>query len=105
MKKSLLTISICALATLASAQITITQADIAPLFTQVRVASDTAPTVTPGSPGTNQTYNLAGLLNDKVDTLTFTLPQFTPSTNNHSNSNRAMIQGSGSSAAYIFCNA
>jgi hypothetical protein len=103
MKNFLLSISALAIVFSASAQITITQSDMAPLFTMARVANDTSPTVGAGNPGTNQTYNLSALANDSIDTLTFSLPQFTPNGNLYPNSNRVIIQGTNGQFGSIYC--
>jgi hypothetical protein len=53
------------------AQITLTTADIASPTKVIRQANDTIPTVSIGSAGTSQTWNMAALSNDREDTLTF----------------------------------
>ncbi|GAB4143936.1 MAG: hypothetical protein Fur0041_18970 [Bacteroidia bacterium] len=78
MKKQLLTIATLAIGISASAQITITSADLALIYSQVIQIQDTTPTVTEGSAGANQTWNFTALNNQNPDTLLFTLPQFTP---------------------------
>lgn len=102
MKKSLLCIAALVTASALSAQITITQSDIAPLYSQVRQANDTTPTVTPGTPGTNQTWNLTGLNNQREDTLVFTLPQFTPYSADFPNANMAVINSNNGSPSYSY---
>ena len=79
MKKNLLTIfTFVALGTIASAQITLIQWDVASVNTMIRQANDTLPTIGPGAAGTNVTWNLLGLNNHTVDTLLFTNPNWTP---------------------------
>jgi hypothetical protein len=102
MKKSLLCIASLAIGSALSAQITITQSDIAPLYSQIRQANDTLPSVTPGSAGANQTWNLSGLHNDREDTLVFTLPQFTPYAADFPNANLAVVNSNNGSPMYIF---
>lgn len=94
MKKHLLAFSVALLPLAASAQITITLADVAPIFTVIRQAQDTTPTVTPGSAGAAQTWNMSALNNHSVDTLTFTAPQFTPYGSQIPGCNYAIIQTS-----------
>ncbi len=102
MKKSLLFLFACGIVSVASAQITITQNDIAPLYSAVLQNNDTTPTVTEGNPGTNQTYNLTALNNQGTDTLLFTLPQFTPAGSSFPGSNEAVIFNT--NQAYIYFN-
>ncbi|TND08231.1 MAG: hypothetical protein FD123_2486 [Bacteroidetes bacterium] len=94
MKKTLLAVTVFAGILSADAQITITQADIAPLYTVLQEARDTMPTVLPGSAGASQTWNFAALNNHLLDTLTFTLPQFTPYDTTFPNANMAIIRRS-----------
>lgn len=102
MKKSLLFITSLAFGSALTAQITITQSDIAPLYTQVRQAYDSMPTVTEGNAGANQTYNLSGLNNHVEDTLTFTLPQFTPYASDFPNANLAVINSNQGTPNYTY---
>jgi hypothetical protein len=65
----------------ASAQITLTSADLAYIGKQVQEATDTtftAATMMPGAAGTNLTWNFSTLGQDVADTLTFTNPNWTP---------------------------
>ncbi len=94
MKKHLLAFTVALLPLAGSAQITITLADVAPIFTVIRQAQDTTPTVTPGTAGAAQTWNLSALNNHSVDTLTFTAPQFTPYGSQIPGCNYAIIQTS-----------
>lgn len=105
MKKPLLALTVALLPLAVSAQITISQADLAPMFTVIRQSQDTVPTVTPGSAGANQTWNMTGLNNHSVDTLTFTAPQFTPYGSQIPGCNYAIIQTSPiNSPSYIYLN-
>lgn len=94
MKKHVLAFSVALLPLAASAQITITLADVAPIFTVIRQAQDTTPTVTPGAAGAAQTWNMSALNAHSVDTLTFTAPQFTPYGSQIPGCNYAIIQTS-----------
>jgi hypothetical protein len=102
MKKSLLCIAAFITASALSAQITITQSDIAPLYSQIRQANDTTPGVTEGNSGANQTYNLTGLNNQREDTLVFTLPQFTPYGSDFPNANMAVINSNNGTPSYSY---
>ncbi len=106
MKHSLLTLAACAFVSALSAQTTITENDMAPVMTMLRIAKDTLPDtslVHPGNIGANQTYNLAGLANNSVDTMNFSLPSFTPYGNLYPNCNRVIIQSPSASPTYAFC--
>ncbi|CAN5783255.1 hypothetical protein BH11BAC7_BH11BAC7_17530 [soil metagenome] len=102
MKTSLLCIAALTIGTALSAQITITQSDIAPLYSRVIQHNDTMPTVSEGNSGTNQTYNLSALQPQSTDTILFTLPQFTPNGANFPGSNFAAVINS--NQAYIYLN-
>jgi hypothetical protein len=78
MKKYLLSITAIAFVSALSAQITINESDLAPVYSVIHQNNDTTPTVVQGSAGTNQTYNLSAMAAQTTDTLLFTLPQFTP---------------------------
>ena len=79
MKKTLLILSaFCFSIIIASAQITITTADVATPVTAVYQANDTLPTISVGTPGTNQTWNMSALATDYTDTLTFEPYSFAP---------------------------
>src|SRR5579863_2626113 len=62
------------------AQITITESDLTQIGSDYVAANDTLPTVTPGSRGTNQTWNLSGIKNLYQDTAfvvnAYTLPYY-----------------------------
>jgi hypothetical protein len=93
MKKHILFLSGAAALTLSvfagklTAQITLTQANMATIGTKAVIAYDTVPTVMPGSPGPSQTWNFSALKNQKASSLLFvnasTTPYFTsfPSSN------------------------
>lgn len=102
MKKTLLTLTAIASVSILSAQITITQTDIAPLYSVVLQVQDTTPTVNEGSAGASQTYSLIGLNNQGHDSLLFTLPQFTPSGSSFPGSNLAVVINT--SQAYMYFN-
>lgn len=105
MKKQLLAITVALLPVAASAQITITLADVAPIFTVIKQVQDTVPTVTPGTAGPSQTWNMTGLNTHAVDTLTFTAPQFTPYGPQIPGCNYAIIQTSPiADSAFIYLN-
>lgn len=102
MKKILLSIATCAFVSALSAQITITQNDLAPLYSVVLQNNDSTPTVTPGNPGTNQAYNLLGLNAHTTDSLLFTLPQFTPYGSTFTGSNLSVVINT--SQAFLYFN-
>ncbi|CAN5381793.1 hypothetical protein BH09BAC5_BH09BAC5_19970 [soil metagenome] len=102
MKKKLLIFAMSGFAVAASAQITIDVNDIAPAYSVVLQNNDTMPTVLPGNPGTNQTYDLSALNAHSTDTLTFTPPQFTPNYANFPGSNMSVIFNT--NQAYIYFN-
>lgn len=104
MKQTLLCFVALAAAGSLAAQVTITTADVAPVYTQIRQARDTTPTVTSVGSGANQTWNYSALNNQGVDTLTFTLPQFTPYAANFGGSNLAVDQRSQGNDVYIYLN-
>lgn len=81
MKKSLLLISTLFLGALgATAQITITSADIAAPVTVIQQANDTMPSfsLSVGSAGISQTWNMAALNTHTTDTLNFISPTWAP---------------------------
>lgn len=88
----------------AQAQITVTSADVAPIYTVLKEARDTTPTVLPGGTGSNQTWNFSALANQGLDTLTFTLPQFTPYASTFPSSNLAIIRRSQGVDSYNYAN-
>jgi hypothetical protein len=79
MKKTLLFTTTLLVGALASnAQITVTMADIAAPITVIQQAQDTMPTVTVGSSGISQTWNMSALNTHTTDTLNFISPSWTP---------------------------
>ncbi|MBI3511582.1 MAG: T9SS type A sorting domain-containing protein [Bacteroidetes bacterium] len=102
MKHALLSVIAFSVASFAGAQITLTQNDVAPLYTQILQANDTMPTVLPGSPGTSQTYDVSATNNHYLDTLLFTLPQFTPYGSSFTSSNLAMYNSQNGTPGYIY---
>jgi hypothetical protein len=102
MKKQLLSGLAIAAFTGLSAQITITSNDIAALYTVVLQANDTLPTVTAGPAGTNQNWDYSALANHRVDSLEYTLPQFTPYGSFFPSANRAIITAPGSNPFYSY---
>ncbi len=62
------------------AQITVDHTNIAPIGDLIRQANDTLPgfSIFPGPSGTNQIWNFSALHNDKVDSLVFEVPGWTP---------------------------
>lgn len=79
MKKTLLFTTTLLVGALASnAQITVTSADIASPITVIQQAQDTMPTVTVGSSGISQTWNMSALNTHTTDTLNFISPTWAP---------------------------
>ena len=70
MKRQLLILSLLTSAA-AGAQITITQSDLTGTFTVLHQVNDSTPTVSVGSAGASQTWNMAALNTSYVDTLSF----------------------------------
>ena len=93
MKKSLLIVSAIIMSALgAKAQITVTTADIASPTKIIYQANDTMPTVSEGSFGISQTWNMSALNTHAVDTLTFISYAWAPNTN-FATSNLVIKQG------------
>lgn len=93
MKKSLLFVSalfLCVMST--NAQITITTADIASPTKIIYQANDTMPTVSEGSFGISQTWNMSALNTHTTDTMTFISYGWAPNSN-FSTSNLVVKQG------------
>lgn len=103
-KKLLLSTFVCMGACAAKAQITITTADIATIGTVVRQAHDTLPdpSITPGAPGANVTWNFAALDTMQVDTMTFTNPAWTAYGSQFPSSNLAIQVASQGDSATIY---
>lgn len=100
MKKQLLFLSLVAFAGTASAQVTITAADQAPLLSVFHQGRDTTQTQSEGGAGASQTYAFSGLLNQGEDSMTFTNVQWTPYGASFPQANLAIVQNLGD--AYIY---
>jgi hypothetical protein len=93
MKKQLLSISIiCLFVSSINAQITITTADVITPTKTLYQCTDTAPTISIGPAGTNQTWNMSTLSQHSIDTLTF-LPYSAAPNSKFSTANIAVKQG------------
>jgi hypothetical protein len=91
MKKSLLFFSSILVGAMGmNAQITITTADVSAPFKMIQQAHDSVPTVTPGSGGPSQTWNLSTLNTSALDTLEFLPPSFAPHATQFPTSNLAI---------------
>jgi hypothetical protein len=104
MKKTLLSFTAVSIFGALAAQVTITTADVAPIYTQIRQVRDTTPSVTAGGAGANQTWNYSALNNQAVDTITFTLPQFTPYASSYPGANLSAIVRSNGVDSYTYLN-
>lgn len=102
MKKQLLLVSGLVALTSLSAQITLTSADLPQLYSVPHQATDTTMTQSPGNSGSNQTYVFTGLLNQQEDSVTFTLPQFTPYAASYPGANMAQIVNQGDAFVFLF---
>lgn len=91
MRKQVLFGSLIALAGTAGAQVTITSADQPHVFQVYHQAQDTTGSQNPGPSGPSQTYTMT-LLNQGIDSLTFTAPQWTAYGANYPQSNLCIIQ-------------
>jgi hypothetical protein len=100
MRKQLFTLSLLSVAAVASAQTTITWQDQPALLSVYHQALDTTGLQSPGNSGTNQTWAYGSLLNQQEDSMTFTLPQWTPEGANFPSSNLAIMQNQGD--AYVY---
>lgn len=100
MRKQLFTLSLLSVAAVASAQTTITAADQPVLLSVYQQATDTTGTQSPGGSGTNQTWAYGSLANQRQDSMTFTLPQWTPDGASYPSSNFCIMQNQGE--AYIY---
>jgi hypothetical protein len=100
MKTSVLCIAALLTGSALTAQVTLTQSDIAPFYTTILVNNDTTPTVTEGNPGANQTYDLSALNAQGADTLVFSDPNWTPNGANFPGSNEVLIYNT--SQAFIY---
>ncbi|HEY0029314.1 MAG TPA: T9SS type A sorting domain-containing protein [Bacteroidia bacterium] len=100
MKKNLLIISALVFGAFgAKAQITITTADVAFPPALIQQAHDTLPTVSAGSSGINQTWNMTALQTHSLDSLNFIAPGWAPESAEFPGSNLA-VQFSGPENAY-----
>lgn len=102
MKKQLLLLSFAGIAGAATAQVTITDADMPTTLQVYQQARDTTMTQSPGNSGSSQTYAFTSLLNQAQDSMTFTLPQWTPNGSSFPQSNAAIIVNAGD--AYMYGN-
>lgn len=101
MKKLLLTTTaIVALTIIATAQITVTTADIASPTKIIYQANDTMPTVSEGSFGISQTWNMSALNTHTTDTMTFISYAWAPNSN-FSSSNLVAKQGWQNNYVYL----
>lgn len=82
MKKSLLILSAFIVSALGTkAQITVTTSDVAAPVKVIYQSNDTMPTVSEGSFGINQTWNMSALNSHSTDTMTFISPTWAPNSN------------------------
>jgi len=96
MKKQLLSIIALLSFGTVTAQITITQADVAPLGFVIFRGTDTTFTETPIGPGgTNMSWDFSGIVDDTGDTLAISDPSVFPAFSNFPSSNIAIINGGG----------
>jgi hypothetical protein len=100
MKKPLLALSLVAAAVPALSQVTITTADQPSVLQVYRQAQDTSGGQNEGAAGPSATYAFGSLLNQGVDSLTFTNPVWTPDGANYPQSNICIMQNQGE--AYIY---
>jgi hypothetical protein len=84
-----LTISLCICALVSVAQITVTRVDFAVAGDMTINANDTLPSVSTGSAGASQTWNLSGIANHYTDTTVFSNPGSTPYAANFPGANLA----------------
>ncbi|MDP2387019.1 MAG: T9SS type A sorting domain-containing protein [Bacteroidota bacterium] len=92
MKKQLLTILSFGAFVVSNAQITITQADIAPIGFFMPRGIDTAFTETPIGPGgSNMVWDFSGIVDDRGDTITFVDPATLPGANEFPTSNLGIV--------------
>jgi hypothetical protein len=96
MKKQLLSIFALMSFGAVTAQITITQADIAPLGSEIFRGTDTTFTETQIGPGgTNMSWDFSGIVDDTGDTLVLQNPTILPNYADFPTSNIAIINGGG----------
>jgi len=104
MKKQLLLLSTVFVALTASAQITITTADIATVGKTILQRNDTMPTVSIGNSGASQTWNLAALNNHTQDTMYFMSPAGLPGAANFPSANLAIKMKQQGQSSYVYAN-
>lgn len=104
MKKQLLLLSSVFAAFTMNAQITITNVDIANAGMTILQANDTMPTVSVGSAGTSQTWNLSALANNVQDTLYFNDTTGLPNASQFPTSNFAIKMKQQGQRAIVFAN-
>lgn len=100
MRKQLLALSLLSIAGTGFAQTTITWQDQPTLLSVYHRAVDTTGTQSAGNSGTGQTWAYGSLLNQTEDSVTFTLPQWTPYGASYPSSNFCIMQNQGD--AYIY---
>ena len=83
-------------------QITITRTDFASIGDMIINAHDTIPTVSAGSAGASQTWNLGGIMNHYSDTTVFSNPSSTPYAANFPTANLAGYNSRDSVYYYVY---
>lgn len=102
MKKQLLSIFALMSFGAVTAQITITQADVAPLGYVIFRGTDTTFTETPIGPGgTAMSWDFSGIVDDRGDTLAISDPAVLPNYTDFPSSNIAIINGGGTAYGII----
>ncbi|MBC7865570.1 MAG: T9SS type A sorting domain-containing protein [Bacteroidia bacterium] len=101
MKKNLLNFSFALLCFSASAQITITQADLPTVNSFVITANDTLYSGTAGTTGTNQVWNFPGLINHDIDTTGFVGPAGQMGASNFPTANMCIASPADSTWMYV----
>lgn len=102
MKKQLLSLFALMSFGAVTAQITITQADVAPLGYVIFRGTDTTYTETPIGPGgTNMSWDFSGIVDDTGDTLAISDPSVLPNYSDFPSSNIAIINGGGTAYGII----
>jgi hypothetical protein len=101
MKKLLLLIPFACCGLLANAQITITMADLASGGSMIYQSNDTTPTISVGSTGASQTWNMVALSTDFVDTLNFSNPTWVPDDTTFPASNLVLSFGTNQQYGYL----
>lgn len=101
MKKQLLLFSSLLIVSAASAQITINMADIVVPPKTVLQANDTLPTVSVGSAGPSQTWNMSALNTHTIDSLSFMPTAWAPDAAVFPMSNMTLKQGNSGFFSYL----